>query len=194
MGLLGGTFDPIHLGHLRAAENAREALGLDRVAFVPARVPPHRAEPAAPALDRFVMVALATAGRPEFVPSDSEILRDGPSYTVDTVAAFKERDPEGTVVLIIGADNLDQLPQWREPGRILELSELAVVDRPGQEAPTPPALSRGRVHHVPGRGLPISSREIRARLRSGASVRDVLTAEVLDYITKRGLYRPVESA
>jgi nicotinate-nucleotide adenylyltransferase len=194
MGVLGGTFDPIHLGHLRAAENAREALGLDQVAFVPARVPPHRAAPAAPVLDRFVMVALATAGRPEFVPSDAEMVREGPSYTVDTLAGFKRRDPMGTVVFIVGADNLDQLPQWREPERILELSEIAVVDRPGEMAPTPPPLAGARLHHVPGRGLPISSREIRARLQSGASVRGLVPDEVCDYIAKRGLYRPVAPA
>jgi nicotinate-nucleotide adenylyltransferase len=93
MGLLGGTFDPIHLGHLRAAENAREALGLDEVAFVPAHVPPHRPVPAASALDRYAMVALATASRREFVPSDMEIVREGPSYTVETVAALKQRTP-----------------------------------------------------------------------------------------------------
>lgn len=192
MGLLGGTFDPIHLGHLRAAENAREALALDQVAFVPARVPPHRPEPGASALDRYAMVALATSARPEFVASDMEIVREGPSYTVDTVAALKERDPEGTVVLIIGSDNLDQLPQWKEPRRLLDLCDLAVVDRPGDRPATPPALAGARLHRVEGPGLPIASRDIRERLRAGRSVRHLVADSVADYIAKRGLYRGKE--
>ena len=189
VGLLGGTFDPIHLGHLRAAENARETLRLDQVFFVPARTPPHRGEPGAPALDRYAMVALATAFRADFVPSDVEISRTGPSYTVDTVSVFKERDPEGTLVLIIGADNLHQLPQWREPQRILEVCEVAVVERPGEGAAPPPDLGRSRVHHVEGPGLAIASRDIRARLQAGASVRHLMADGVAEYIAKRGLYR-----
>ena len=188
MGLLGGTFDPIHLGHLRAAENAREALALDEVAFVPAHVPPHRPEPAASALDRYAMVALATAARREFVPSDVEIVREGPSYTVDTVAAFKEKDPAGTLVLIIGSDNLDQLVQWKDPRRILDLCELAVVERPGERPAPPTALVGARVRHVEGPGLPIASRDIRERLRGGKSVRHLVADGVADYIAKRGLY------
>lgn len=188
MGLLGGTFDPIHLGHLRAAENARAALALDEVAFVPAHVPPHRPEPSASALDRYAMVALATAARREFVPSDMEIAREGPSYTVDTVAALKDRDPEGTVVLIIGSDNLEQLAQWKEPRRILDLCELAVVERPGERPAAPAAPAGARVHRVEGPGLPIASRDIRERLRAGKSVRHLVADGVADYIAKRGLY------
>src|SRR6185503_1767482 len=93
LGLFGGTFDPIHLGHLRAAENALECLALDRVAFVPAAVPPHRAEPLSSALDRYAMTALATAGHPRFAVSDVELRRDGPSYTVDTVAGLRRESP-----------------------------------------------------------------------------------------------------
>ncbi|PYQ07773.1 MAG: hypothetical protein DMF82_02990 [Acidobacteria bacterium] len=96
---MGGTFDPIHVGHLRAAENAREGLGLDEVRFVPAQVPPHRAAPATSGRDRFAMVALATALHPRFVADDSELRREGTSYTVDTIARLREERPGDEVVL-----------------------------------------------------------------------------------------------
>lgn len=130
LGLMGGMFDPIHFGHLRAAENAREALGLDQVTFVPAAVPPHRAAPTASAIDRYAMVALATANHPRFVPWDGEIRRDGPSYTVDTAEALLGENPGAALTLIVGADNLALLPQWKEPARLLALCTVAVVGRP----------------------------------------------------------------
>jgi nicotinate-nucleotide adenylyltransferase len=191
LGLMGGTFDPIHLGHLRAAENVREALALERVLFVPARVPPHRPQPAAPVLDRWAMVVLATASHPGFVPSDLELLRDGPSYTVDTVSAVRHGNPGAVVVLIIGSDNLALIPQWHDPKKLLSMVEVAVVERPGEpwSGTTPPALPAARVERVEGPTLPIASRDIRARLHGGGSVRHLLPDAVADYIAKRGLYR-----
>jgi len=106
---MGGTFDPIHFGHLRAAEAAREALGLDRVLFVPAHVPPHRRGPLSAPRDRFAMVSLATAMNPAFVPSDVELRRDGPSYTVETLRQVAQELPGASLVLIVGADTYPEM-------------------------------------------------------------------------------------
>jgi nicotinate-nucleotide adenylyltransferase len=191
LGLLGGMFDPIHIGHLRAAEIVREALDLDEVVFVPAGVPPHRGRPAAAGIDRYAMVALATADERAFLPSDLELARDGPSYTVETVALLRQQRPEAEVVLIVGSDNLPMIAEWREPERLLELCTVAVVERPGR-APVPaPAgkLPAARLHRVEGTALPIASRDLRERIRAGRSVRHLVPPGVADYIEKRGLYR-----
>ena len=189
LGLLGGMFDPIHLGHLRAAEIVREALALDEVVFVPAGRPPHRGQPAAAGLDRYAMVALATATDRAFVPSDVEIAREGPSYTVETVALIRKQRPGVDIVLIVGSDNLPMIADWREPERLLELCTVAVVERPGS-APAPAGtLPAGRLHRVEGTALPIASRDLRERIRAGRSVRHLVPDGVADYIEKRGLYR-----
>ena len=189
LGLLGGMFDPIHIGHLRAAEIVREALALDEVVFVPAGRPPHRGQPAAAGIDRYAMVALATAADRAFVPSDVEIAREGPSYTVETVALIRQQRPGVEVVLIVGSDNLPMIADWREPERLLELCTVAVVERPGS-APAPAGtLPAGRLHRVEGTTLPIASRDLRERIRGGRSVRHLVPDGVADYIEKRGLYR-----
>jgi nicotinate-nucleotide adenylyltransferase len=189
LGLLGGMFDPIHLGHLRAAELVRESLGLDEVVFVPAGVPPHRGKPAAPGIDRYAMVALATATQRAFVPSDVELAREGPSYTVETLAQLRVRHPQAEVVLIVGSDNLPMIAEWREPERLLEMCTVAVVERPGS-APAPAGkLPPARLRRVEGTALPIASRELRERIRAGRSVRHLVPDGVADYIDKRGLYR-----
>ncbi len=187
---MGGTFDPIHLGHLRAAENARASLGLDQVAFVPARIPPHRDRPLSAALDRFAMVALATAGHPHFVPSDLELQREGPSYTVDTLAALRASRPDDTFVLIVGSDTFPEMRAWRESERLFALCAVAVVLRPGEGGvETAPPLPEVRgVERVEGSGLAISSTAIRERVRRGLSVRYLVPDAVADYIAKRGLY------
>jgi nicotinate-nucleotide adenylyltransferase len=198
LGLMGGMFDPIHFGHLRAAENARAALGLDQVTFVPAAVPPHRAVPAASAIDRYAMVALATANDPGFVPWDGEIRRGGPSYTVDTAEALLGENPGAALTLIVGADNLALLPQWKEPARLLALCTVAVVGRPARSgegaAEDDPAaaavrLDPARFVHVEGSHLPIASSALRERVRTGGSVRYLVPDAVAGYIEKRGLYR-----
>jgi nicotinate-nucleotide adenylyltransferase len=189
LGLLGGMFDPIHIGHLRAAEIVREALALDEVVFVPAGQPPHRGQPAAAGLDRYAMVALATAAERAFVPSDVELAREGPSYTVETVALIRKQRPGVDVVLIVGSDNLPMIADWREPERLLELCTVAVVERPGS-IPAPAAtLPAERVYRVEGTALPIASRDLRERIRAGRSVRHLVPGGVADYIEKRGLYR-----
>ncbi len=183
VGLLGGTFDPIHLGHLRAAENAREALGLDQVAFVPARVPPHRSRPMASGLDRFAMVALATAGHPAFRPSDLELQREGTSYTVETLRVWRQARPQDELVLLLGSDAFAEMASWREAEAVLGLCAVAVVERPGESRQTASAL------RVAGPGLEVSSSQVRDRVREGRSVRYLVPETVADFIDKRGLYR-----
>jgi nicotinate-nucleotide adenylyltransferase len=189
LGVMGGTFDPIHLGHLRAAENAREELGLDRVLFVPAARPPHRPDRFAPPLDRFAMVALATFDHPAFVASDLELRRDGPSYTVDTLRALRAERPDDPLYLIVGSDTFPEMASWREPEALRALCTVAVVARPGDDAPSGPEdLSRRGAVSLTGPGLPISASAIRERVREGRSVRYLVPEAVADYIQKRGLY------
>jgi nicotinate-nucleotide adenylyltransferase len=184
--MMGGTFDPIHLGHLGAAAAAREALALDRVAFVTAHVPPHRSA-TSPALDRYAMVCLATAGRVEFVPSDLELRRAGPSYTADTVRALRAAHPDDALVLIVGSDTYPEMAGWREPEAIFAACEIAVVTRPGEPLPELPA--GGGVRQVAGPGLSISSTEVRRRIGAGRSIHELVPDSVAEYIAKRGLYR-----
>ena len=189
LGLMGGTFDPIHFGHLRAAENAREALGLDRVAFVPASVPPHRATPRAAARDRYAMVELAVESNSAFVPWDGEIRRDGPSFTVDTAQALLDENPGAALTLIVGVDNLPLLPQWKDPERLLSLCTVAVVGRPGEADADARGLDPARFVLVEGSHLPIASSALRERVREGRSVRYLVPDAVCGYIERRGLYR-----
>jgi len=188
IGLMGGSFDPIHLGHLRAAENAREALSLHEVLFVPAASPPHKlAGSLSPARDRLAMVALATAGNPSFVPSDVELRRGGPSYTADTLAELKRERPEDELFLIVGSDTLGEMASWHEPARIFALATIAVASRPGMNGAlaAPPSA---RVVRVEGPGLFLSASEVRRLLREGRSVRYLVPDAVSDYIASRRLY------
>jgi nicotinate-nucleotide adenylyltransferase len=190
IGLYGGTFDPVHFGHLRAAENAREGMGLDLVAFLPSAVPPHRGAPLSAAADRLAMARLATASHPRFEAWDAELRRSGPSYTVETVSSLISERPSDSFVLVVGADTWPEITTWREPQRLLSLVEVAVVDRPGypgpgKDAPLPGA--RG-VTRVEGPSLAISATAIRERARQGRSVRYLVPDAVADYIAARRLY------
>ena len=188
VGIMGGSFDPIHLGHLRAAENAREALSLDLVVFIPAAEPPHKPTfelSAAP--DRLAMVALATASNPSFVSSDLELRRAGPSYTVDTLSELARERQGDELFLIVGSDTLGEMATWREPARIFGLSTIAVAERPGAQA-TPLPSSGARVVRVNGPGLFLSASEIRRRVREGLSVRYLIPDSVAAYIAAHGLY------
>ena len=190
IGLYGGTFDPIHLGHLRAAENAREAMGLDLVAFLPAAVPPHRGAPLSAAADRLAMARLATATHPRFEAWDAELRRPGPSYTVDTVEALVSGRPRDSFVLVVGADTWPEMTTWREPERLLALVEVVVVDRPGHPGvPLVPPFRGGRgVSRVEGPTLAISATAVRERARRGLSVRFLVPDPVAEYIVERRLY------
>ena len=189
LGVFGGTFDPVHLGHLRAAEVAREALALDRILFMPAGKPPHRPAAVASALDRYAMLALANAAHPDFVLSDLELRREGPAYTVDTLEALQAMSPGSELFLIIGSDAFSEISTWREPERVLQLCTAAVVDRPGASAPFPELPAGARVVRVARPTLPFSSSEVRRLIKAGQSVRYVVPEAVADYIEKRGLYR-----
>lgn len=190
IGLYGGTFDPVHLGHLRAAETAREAMDLDLVAFLPAAVPPHRGAPLSAAADRLAMARLATTSHPRFEAWDTELRRPGPSYTVETVARLLSERPSDAFVLVVGADTWPEVRTWREPERLLALVEVAVVDRPGYPAAEPEAPFPGArgVRRAEGPSLPISATAIRERARRGRSVRFLVPDAVAEYIASRRLY------
>ena len=188
VGLMGGTFDPIHLGHLRAAENVREALSLELVLFVPAAEPPHKPTfSLSPARDRLAMVALATADNRSFVASDLELRRSGPSYTVDTLAELARERRGDEMFLIVGSDTLGEMATWHEPERIFALCTIAVADRPGAED-TAASLPTALVARVSGPGLFLSASEVRRRVREGRSVRYLIPDTVAAYIASRGLY------
>lgn len=188
---MGGTFDPIHLGHLRAAETAREELGLEVVAFLPSGVPPHRPGPLAGPEARLEMAALATADHASFAAWDTELRRPGTSYTVDTIAALQLERPADTFVLIVGSDTWPEILTWREPERLLRLCEVAVVERPGRPLPSrpqPPFDSARGIVPVSGPTLAISATEIRERARWGKSLRYLVPDAVAAYIAGRRLY------
>jgi nicotinate-nucleotide adenylyltransferase len=200
IGILGGTFDPIHLGHLAVAEEAREALGLETVLFVPAGDPPHKPDTAVcEARHRAAMVELAIAGNAAFQLSRIEIDRPGPSWTVvtlatlhgDAAAAGRPFEPW----LILSVEAILGLEGWREPGRVLELCRLAVAPREGTHADGrawlaahfPEAAARAIFLDRPRLG--ISGTEIRARVAAGRSIRYLVPAAVDDYVREQALYR-----
>lgn len=210
LGILGGTFNPIHLAHLRLGEELREALGLERVFFVPAAQPPLKRRGVAPARDRLAMVELAVAQNPAFGVLTLEIERRGPSYTVDTLRSLRSSHPDQRLWFLVGSDVLGDLDQWREPDALLELASLAVAPRGGApsgarevRALLPPALAAGlrdgpqgllhpsgnELRVIPFTPLGISASDIRRRIARGASVRYLIPDAVADYIRKHSLYQ-----
>jgi len=194
IGVMGGTFDPIHIGHLAIGEEAREALSLDRVLFVPAGQPPHKPAGSVTSVEhRVAMVELAIADNPAFELSRMEVERPGPSYTVDTVEALT-RDTDD-LVLILSAETFAELPSWHEPERLFDAARMAVVPREGYPAPDPAWLEaafpgRGsRVTYLEGPRLGLSSTAIRARVAAGRSIRYLVPDKVGTYIADKQLYR-----
>lgn len=198
LGIMGGTFDPIHLGHLVAAEAAREQFGLDRVVFVPARLPPHKLDQLiSPAEHRSAMVLLATMNHPRFVVSRVELDRPGPSYTVDTLRLLRQEYPVATLFFITGADAVLDFDNWREPVELLRLCHMVVVSRPGcdrerlrEKVDSLERETGCRIEELAAPALDISSRELRRRVAEGKSLRYLVPREVRDYVLKHGLYRP----
>ena len=193
IGVMGGTFDPIHVGHLAVAEEARETLALERILFVVAGRPPHKAaSEVTMARHRVAMVELAIAGNPAFELSRIEVDRAGPSYTVDTVEALA-RDAE--VTLILSVETFRELPTWHEPARLFDAARLCVVPREGYPASDPAWLASAfpgradRVSYLEGPRLGLSSTAIRARVAAGRSIRYLVPAAVVDYIAANDLYR-----
>lgn len=197
IGILGGTFDPIHVGHLAIAEEVREALGLARVLFVPAPRPPHKpGVPLAPAEDRAAMVRLAIRGNPAFEASPVELDRPGPSFAADTVEVLaaheraEGREPDLTFIL--STEALAGLETWHDPERLLDACRLAVVPRAGRGAEGPGWLSerfpRARAVFLDGPDLAVSGTAIRRRVALGRSIRYLVPDAVIAYIADHGLY------
>ena len=194
LGIMGGTFDPIHYGHLVAAEEARWQFRLDEVRFVPTGQPWQKPEGVSDADQRFRMVVLATAANPAFSVSRVEIDRPGSTYTVDTLRRLRaELGGAAELFFITGADAILQILTWKDPAEVLALAELIVATRPGYdlaslEAHLPAAT--GRVHAMRIPALAISSTDIRARVAAGAPIRYLVPEEVRRYVAEHGLYRP----
>jgi nicotinate-nucleotide adenylyltransferase len=187
--VFGGSFDPVHLGHLIVAAEAHRALGLDRVRLIPAgRHPFKDAERPAPAADRLAMLRLAVADDGRFVVDDRELRRPGPSYTVDTLRELRSEHPEDALSLLVGADAAHDLAAWREASAIPELAEVVVLTRPGVVPPRHAIV--GRVLEVPA--IDISASLVRDRCRRGESVRYLVPEAVARYIAERRLYREAD--
>jgi len=208
--LLGGTFDPVHHGHLRLADDVRRALGLREVRLVPSAHPPHRDPARASAADRLAMLELAAHDLPGLVADDREIARGGRSYTVETLAALRREHPEAPLVLLVGADAFRGLPAWHRWRELFDLAHIVVVPRPGAELDDlPPALAgewqarrtadaqalrdrpAGSIYVQPVAPHAISSTQIRNALAQGdvRSIEALLPAPVLAYIGSRRLYQ-----
>jgi nicotinate-nucleotide adenylyltransferase len=212
VGILGGTFDPVHLAHLRVAEELREAHGLDHVRLVPSAVPPHKRGPVAPAAHRLRMVERAVAGQPGLRAWDVELRRDGPSYSVDTLRALRaELGASRRIVFALGWDAFTEFHTWREHTEIFALCDVVVVTRPPHPASLAlddfPVAARNAFHydrlsagfrHVSGHtvtlqpvtALVISATDIRSRLRARRSIRFLVPEPVRRYIDVHRLYAP----
>jgi nicotinate-nucleotide adenylyltransferase len=197
VGLMGGTFDPIHNGHLIAAEEARWQAGLEKIIFVPTGQPPHKErEPAANPWHRYLMTALAVNSNPYFQVSSVEIERTGPSYTVDTLKAFAKLYPGAEIFFITGSDAILEIATWKDVQQLLSLCRFIAAVRPRygldvlrEKLSLLPLKWQERILCLEVPGLDISSTEIRKRIREGRPVKYLLPESVEDYIRKNGLYR-----
>ena len=215
IGILGGTFDPIHYAHLRLAEEMADALALGEVRFIPASVPPHRATPRVTAADRLAMTRAACAGNPRFVVDDRECRRQGPSFTVDTLMDLRaDLGNQRPLCLLMGVDAFLGLTTWSRWETLFDLTHIAIAHRPGfalDPAEMPPALAQylerlaaasisqihaaaaGRIWLQPITPLDISATVIRAAIRGGLSPRYLLPDSVLDYIRSNTLYKDLDA-
>ncbi len=202
LGLLGGTFDPIHFGHLLLAERCREECGLDRVWFVPSGQPPHKsADGISPGNQRAELVEFAIAGHPQFGVNRLELAREGRSFTVDTLREVHAEDPSRELFFLIGADSLADLPSWRNPPGIVELATIVAVNRGDRPLPDLDAVRRtlgsaiaDRIRLVTMPGIDLSSTDIRRRVREGKSIRFMTPRPCEVYIQEHGLYQPAATS
>jgi len=193
VGVMGGTFDPVHHGHLVAASEVAHRFALDEVVFVPTGQPWQKDDrDVAPAEDRYLMTVIATASDPRFRVSRVDVDREGPTYTVDTLrdlrAEYDARSVPTELFFITGADALASIASWRDSAEVLGLAHFVGVTRPGH-ALTDPGLPEGSVTLVEVPALAISSTDCRARVAAGAPIRYLVPDGVLEYVAKRGLYR-----
>ena len=187
IGLFGGSFDPVHLGHLLMAQAACEEYKLDRLFFIPAAQSPLKPERVpAPAEIRLRMLRLALAGEARYEVDDQEIRRVAPSYTIDTVNAYRELYPKVTLFYIVGADHVPLLPKWRAADELAALVEFLVVPRPGD----PPVTAKPpfRVQNLIGTPFAVSSSQIRTRVKAGQPIRHLVPDAVAETISNSGLY------
>ncbi len=198
--LFGGSFDPIHHGHLIVARHAAETLGVPRIVLLPSAAPPHKsAQRLAPAADRLAMCRAATAEDPQFEVSDWELSQPGPNYTIHTVEHFRARSGAGTEVCwLIGMDSLVELGTWYRAAELVDACTIVTVARPGSVAPAPEFLAQHFAPEqvarllrniLPSPAIDIAAREIRARVQAGRSIRYLVPESVRAYIAAHGLYR-----
>jgi nicotinate-nucleotide adenylyltransferase len=195
--VLGGTFDPPHIGHLWLAALAADALGLNRVLFMPAAQPPHkRSSEVTSAAERLLLTRLAIVGDPTFALCPIEMERPGPSFTVDSVEELLRLYPGARLYLLMAADALSGIDTWREPERLLTLVEWAVAPRSGSRLPQPDEMrhrfgsAASRIHLLDGPVLDVSATEIRRRVAAGRTIRYLVPRAVEEVIIERRLYRP----
>ena len=187
IGLYGGSFDPVHRGHLLVAQAAREELALERLFFIPAARSPFKQEVLpSPAPERLRLLRLALAGQAESEIDEQEIQRGGISYTIDTVRDYARRFPGARLFWLIGADHLPQLPEWRAAEELAQRVEMVVIPRPGQTVQSFPAPFRG--HWLEGFPLGVSSSRIRARVRAGLPLTHLVPDSVAEAIRNNRLY------
>ena len=184
IGVLGGTFDPLHVGHLAAASQVHHALGLDIILLVPANAQPLKPAPVASGNDRLAMCKAAAAADPRFDVSDVDIVRGGATYTVDTLADLRKKDPGAEFFFIVGADSLETLPRWKDYETLITLASFVGVSRPGH------ALKQSDAPHlvVDIPALAVSSTEIRDRAQSGVPIRYLVPDAVALYVEEHGIY------
>lgn len=200
IGILGGTFDPIHYGHLRTALDTQQHLGLEEIRLIPLRDPPHRPHPTLSATQRLALLHAAVDDNPLFHIDTRELERSGKSYTLDTLRSLRNELPQATFCLLLGSDAFNNFPRWHEPEAILGLAHLVVMQRPGEPEPAsyherithnPLDLQQqaaGRVLLLPVTQLEISATRIRQMLQQGQSPRYLLPDAVLELIRERQLY------
>lgn len=209
IGVLGGTFDPIHFGHLRMAQELCDALGLDKVRFIPAANPPHRNQPATSATHRAAMISLAITSNPKFSLDERELKRNGPSYTIDTLQSLRDEvGKDASICLLLGSDAFCKFDTWHRWDETLNLSHIALVERPmtSTRDPLPPILQTLLQDHYTENAedfasapvglitmqhitaLDISATHIRDKLKQGVSPRYLLPDVVIDYIHAHQLY------
>jgi len=187
LGLYGGSFDPVHCGHLLVAQAACEELGIERLYFIPAAQSPFKPEAApAPAADRLRLLRLALVGQANYEIDEQEIRRGGTSFTIDTVRDYSRRFPVAKLFYLIGADHVPTLPAWREAAELAQVIEFVVIPRPGQRpAPLPPPFVGRELSGFP---LGVSSSQIRSRIKAGQAVRGLVPDAVAEAIHNSKLY------